>query len=131
MGLDFPAGRELEALASEYHGKLPKRRVTVRDGACSLSGVENIAAKLYAEDGDKIRVAAFVFDFIERTLAEMGRAAIEKYGKCPLLFAGGVMSNKLMRQGLGERFEAYFSEPQFSADNAAGIALLCHRKTKI
>ena len=128
LGLDFPAGRAMEALASEYKGRLPKYKVTVRDGACSLSGIENISAKLYAEDQDRTRVAAFVFDFVERTLCEMGKWAIEKYGNMPVLFAGGVMSNKLMRCGLGKNFEAYFSEPEFSADNAAGIALLCRRK---
>ena len=128
MGLDFPAGRAMEALAADYVGKIPRYKVTVRDGACSLSGVENIASKLYAENGDKKRVAAFVFDFVERTLCEMGKWATEKYGNMPVLFAGGVMSNRLMRKGLSENFEAYFSEPEFSADNAAGIALLCRRK---
>ena len=44
-----------------------------------------------------------------------------------MLFAGGVMSNKLMRKAFSDRFEAYFAEPAFSADNAAGIALLCRR----
>ena len=43
----------------------------------------------------------------------------------PILFAGGVMSNKLMREYIRERFEAYFAEAEFSADNAAGVALLC------
>ncbi len=131
MGLDFPAGRAMEALASEYEGRLPKYKVTVRGGACSLSGIENISAKLYAEDNDKTRVAAFVFDFVERTLCNMGKWAIEKYGKMPVLFAGGVMSNKLMRKGLSDNFEAYFSEPEFSADNAAGIALLCRKNLTV
>ena len=45
-----------------------------------------------------------------------GDRYIDKYGNMPVLFAGGVMSNKLMRCGLGKNFEAYFSEPEFSAD---------------
>ena len=52
---------------------------------------------------------------------------IEKYGDMPIIFAGGVMSNVLMRERLCRSFEAYFSEPAFSADNAAGVALLCKK----
>ena len=125
MGLAFPCGRELEALAAQYPHKTEKKRICVKDGHCSLSGVENIAKKLYDESQDPKRVAAFVFDFICRTLVEMAEQIIEKYGKMPVLFAGGVMSNKLMRAELGKKFDAYFAGPEFSADNAAGVALLC------
>jgi N6-L-threonylcarbamoyladenine synthase len=43
-----------------------------------------------------------------------------------VLYAGGVMSNKLMRPLLSDnkKYKAYFAEPQFSADNAAGIAIM-------
>ncbi len=128
MGLSFPCGRELEALATAYHGKLPKHPITVRDGRCSLSGVENLALRMLSEGRSREEVAAFVFDFVERTLSAMGEQIMERYGKSPVLFAGGVMSNRLMRGGLSRRFDAAFSEPEFSADNAAGIALLCRRK---
>ena len=125
MGLTFPCGRELEALAQSYSGKIYKHPITVRDGNCSLSGVENIAVKLYSQTEDKPMVAAFVFDFIEKTLTKMTEAAMEKYGEAPVLYAGGVMSNRIMRSGLSKKFDAHFAEPAFSADNAAGIALLC------
>ena len=128
MGLSFPCGRELESLASAYSGKIPNHPVTVRDGRCSLSGVENLALKMLSEGRSKEEVAAFVFRFIERTLGAMGEQVMEKYGVMPVLFAGGVMSNRLMRKRLSERFDAAFSEPEFSADNAAGIALLCRKK---
>ena len=128
MGLSFPAGREMEGLAAEYMGKIYKHPVCVREGRCSLSGGENIAAKIYGRDGDRQATAAFVFDFICRTLLSMGEYAESIYGKVPVLFAGGVMSNRLMRQRLSSRFEAYFSEPELSSDNAAGIALLTQRK---
>ena len=35
------------------------------------------------------------------------------------------MSNKIMRAERTSRFDACFAEPEFSADNAAGVALLC------
>lgn len=127
MGLSFPCGRELEALAARYQGKIYRHPVCVRDGRCSLSGVENIALRLWKESADAPAVAAFVFDFVGKTLLTMGEQLEERYGKMPVLFAGGVMSNQLMRKRLSERFDASFAEPQFSADNAAGIALLCRR----
>ena len=124
MGLSFPAGREMEKLASEFKGKIYSHPVCVREGRCSMSGAENIAKKLYEKDGDRSAVAAFVFDFIRKTLEAMGKYGEETYGRSPVLFAGGVMSNKLMREKLDKSFEAYYAEPQFSADNAAGVALL-------
>ena len=125
LGLNFPAGRELENLAKVYQGSFEKRKISVIDCRCNLSGVENIAKKLYDNGADKEMVAAFTFDFIQRTLCEMATQALEKYGDMPILFAGGVMSNKLMRGAISKRFEAYYAEPEFSADNAAGVALLC------
>ena len=127
LGLDFPCGAALERLALEYEGKLPSARISVKCGSCNLSGLENMALKLYQSEMDKPLVAAFVFDFIRRTLAEMAKQIMNEYGKMPVLFAGGVMSNKYMREKLSEQLDACFSEPAFSADNAAGIALLCKR----
>ena len=124
LGLDFPAGRELEKLASSYKGTIEKKKVTVKDCRCNLSGVENIAKKLYEQGESKEKVAAFTFDFVQRTLCEMASQILQKYGEMPILFAGGVMSNKLMRKAICKKFEAYFAEPEFSADNAAGVALL-------
>lgn len=130
MGLSFPCGREMELLASEYKGKVLKHPVCVRGAKCSLSGAENIALRIYGQNNDKSEAAAFVFDFVCRTLVAMGKGMEKLYGKRRVLFAGGVMSNKLMRQRLSDNFEAYYSEPQFSADNAAGIALLAGKQYK-
>ena len=132
MGIDFPCGRELERIALGFCGKVPKSRVVVRQNngmiECNLSGIENIAKNMYEKDGDKGAVAAYVFACVRDTLCAMGLEAIFKYGDMPVLFAGGVMSNRLMRKALSENFRAYFAEPEFSADNAAGIALLCREK---
>ncbi len=128
LGLDFPCGARLEELAAAYSGRIDRHSVCVRDGVCSLSGAENLAAKIYKETEDKGAVAAFVFDFICRTLTAMCEDIIKKYGNLPVIFAGGVMSNHLMRKNLSEKFDAYFADGAFSADNAAGIALLCRQE---
>ncbi len=128
MGLKFPCGAALEELAKEFDGKVHKHRVCVNDCICSLSGVENISDKLYTQTNDRAAVAVFVFDFICNTLTEMCTQLTNKYGNMPIVFAGGVMSNSIMRRSLSEKFEAYFSEPEFSADNAAGVALICRNR---
>jgi N6-L-threonylcarbamoyladenine synthase len=53
---------------------------------------------------------------------------IEKFGAMPVLFAGGVMSNSIIKKSLTNKFNAVFAEPLFSTDNAAGIAYLTFRK---
>ena len=130
MGMKFPAGREMEALAGRFEGKIHKHPVSVKDGRCSLSGAENIALRLRENEGDAA-AAAFVFDFICRTLCAMRDEAFSKHGKRSVVYAGGVMSNRIMRKALADGCDAYFAEPEFSADNAAGIALLCRERDKI
>ena len=129
MGLSFPCGPALELLAKENTKKVPKPRVCVKEGTCNLSGLENMALKLLADTGDKSLAAAFVLEFIAETLAKMTAWGREQYPDIPVLFAGGVMSNRLIAENICKRFEnVYFSTPAFSADNAAGIALLCRAK---
>ncbi|MBQ7384566.1 MAG: peptidase M22 [Clostridia bacterium] len=128
LGLDFPCGAALERLAKNYGGKVFRPRISVREGKCNLSGLQNMAQTLFEKEKDREAVAAFVFDFICRTLIEMCGQLMAKYGEMPVLFAGGVMSNTYMRDMIRKELDAYFSEPAFSADNAAGIALLCREE---
>ena len=128
LGLDFPCGAALERLANGFEGKPQKVRVSVKDGYCNLSGIENKARALYESTGDKAATAALVFEAVCDNLIAMTKQIMEKYGDSPVLFAGGVMSNTYMREKLRAKFDAYFSEPAYSADNAAGIALLCRQR---
>ncbi len=41
-----------------------------------------------------------------------------------MVFSGGVMSNSILRQELEGRFACSFASPEFSADNAAGTAII-------
>jgi N6-L-threonylcarbamoyladenine synthase len=132
MGLRFPCGPALEELAKQNTKKVPKPRICVRDGICNLSGLENLAGKLYRESGDAVLTAAYVLAFIGDTLTRMTEHLLEKYPNTPVLYAGGVMSNKLMRTSLSKFCKtngsrAYFAEPAFSADNAVGTSLLACR----
>ena len=130
MGLKFPCGREIESLADQYNGKINKPRICVKNGKCNLSGLENIAEKLFNETNDKIFVAAYVMNFIAQTLKKLTQDIREEYPDIPILYAGGVMSNKYLQNELSRFDKTYFATPEFSADNAAGIALLTYRSNK-
>lgn len=127
MGLQFPCGKEMERLADAFGGKIPKPRISVKNGNCNLSGLQNLAEKLWRESGDRGAVSSFVLEFIGETLRVMTAQLDEKYPDLPIVYAGGVMSNRRLQAKLGARADTYFAEPAFSADNAAGIALLCRK----
>ena len=128
MGLDFPCGREMEQLAAQNQKKLPKPRICVRDGVCNLSGLQNLAEKLWRESNDRALVSAYVLSFVAETLSAMTAHLDTQYSHIPVVYAGGVMSNRLIQARLAKRPNTFFSEPQFSADNAAGVALLCRKR---
>lgn len=125
LGLDFPCGMKLEALAKANSEKIQRDGVSVKDCECNLSGLENRAEKLIKEGKSPEYVAAYTFDFIGRTLISLTKNAHLKYGGCPVLYAGGVMSNSIIKDMIKKSgFDARFAEPRFSSDNAAGCALL-------
>ena len=76
-------------------------------------------------------IARFCLLSILAALTGMAGELRRTLGPLPLVFAGGVMSNRLLRQALEERFGGCFAPPAFSADNAAGVAWLCARKREI
>ncbi len=126
MGLRFPAGAQLESLALSYGEKPRREKLCVKGLSCNLSGLENKACKMYDDGQSKEAVAAFVIDFISRTLAKMTENLRDEYENIPIVYAGGVMSCGMIKRDLSKY--GSFALPAFSADNAAGIALLT-RKT--
>ena len=128
MGLAFPCGREIERLAAQWQGKLPPLRTCVRDGYCNLSGLQNLAEGIWKTHRDPAMVSAYVLAFVGKTLRELTAHLDASAPGIPVVYAGGVMSNRYLQELLSKRPNTYFAEPQFSADNAAGIALLCRRR---
>lgn len=127
LGMDFPSGKELEAFAARSV-KNYNPSVCVRDGKCCLSGLENLCKSMYENGESKENISKFCLDFVGKTLEKMTDYALDKYGDLPLIYAGGVMSDKIIKDRLSPKFKAKFAEPEFSADNAAGIAVLTYLK---
>lgn len=127
LGLDFPCGASLEALAKQNTEKIPKMNVCVDKTFCNLSGLQNKAEKLKKDGYGGAYIADYVIRFIAETVRQMTDGAM-KDERLPLLFSGGVSSNGYLKKYFTDMYGAYFAEPAFSSDNAAGTALITYQK---
>ena len=126
LGLAFPAGRALDAL---YREGEPGGcfRVKLEGLRFSLSGMEN-KVKAMAQAGEApCAVARFALDTVTDVVVRATRAAQEQYPGLPVLCSGGVASNSRLRQALVGQCGALFAQPEYSTDNAMGVAILTHR----
>ena len=128
MGLKFPAGPAMEMLALNNTEKFQKKKPCIKDLSINLSGLENMAKKIYHDTQNKELTSAFVLEYIADSLIGLCSTYEEMYGRANFVFAGGVMSNSIIKSKIQERFNASFAEPALSADNAVGIAYLTSRK---
>ena len=124
LGLPFPAGPALETLAMQAE-KEYRPRPTLRGCDCHLSGVENQCRDRVQKGEPAAEIARFCLDSVRAAIEGMTEALLTQYGDLPLVYAGGVMSNGMLRECLSRRFGGRFAPPLYSADNAAGIACLC------
>jgi len=127
LGLSFPAGPALERLALSC-AESTAYRPAMKGADCSLSGIENQCRAMHRKKTDAAMIAKYCITAICKTLERMTEVLLEDFPGLPLLFSGGVCSNAMLQTQLYERFGAYFAAPEYSADNAAGPALLCLRK---
>lgn len=124
MGLKFPCGKELETIAGDMPENVKPGKISVTGFDCNLSGLENKVTELISSGEDRQYVAAYVLSFVCAVIDRMAENAVAAYPGLPVIFSGGVMSNRFMKRRLSEKYGNYFAEPQFSCDNAAGIARL-------
>lgn len=122
LGLRFPAGPELTALAEQ--GEAQTIRSYVRGCNISFSGAET-AAKRFLEQGmPREDVAASAMKCIGKTLEKLIINAREETGLAPVLLFGGVMSSTYLRGFLQRRLpELQFAGIRYAADNACGLAM--------
>ncbi len=129
LGLQFPCGIELEKLALNSNIKY-KIKPTLKNLDCCLSGVENQCVTMHKNNISKEDIARYCLEYIKFTLLEMSKLAVEKYGEMPIVFAGGVMSNSIIREEVSDVLNCYFAKPEFSCDNAAGVALYTYLRSE-
>lgn len=127
LGLDFPAGKALDALAQTAKGTRQPFAVKANGLTFSLSGMEN-KVKALAEAGEEpSEIACFVLDTLAGVLQRVTAAAQNAYPGLPVLCSGGVASNTRLRYLLTELCQAVFSQPEYATDNAMGVAILTYR----
>ena len=127
LGLHFPCGKELEKLALSCTEKV-RARATLKGMDCCLSGGQNIAEKYLKEGKSPEFIARFAMEFVTSAVVGMSEKLKEQYGDLPFVYAGGVMSDSIIRENLQRRFDCVFAKPEFSSDNAAGTAVLAFIK---
>lgn len=129
LGLDFPCGKELDKLSQNSTASF-KIRPSMNGANPSLSGVENKAKKMFESNESPEDIARFVLSFVAQSVSAMLKEVCKQYGNLPIVFSGGVSSNSLLRDVIKKDFDAYFAQPEFSLDNAAGIAIYAYLKDK-
>ncbi len=122
LGLDFPCGAQLEKLAKASKAEF-KIRPVLKGLDCCLSGIENKCADMINGGAAAEDTARFCLEYIGSTVREMTCAALEKYGDMPVVFAGGVMSDQIIKKMILPVCDGYFAKPEYSCDNAVGVAL--------
>lgn len=130
LGLHFPCGKELEQLALQCDEKI-KTRPTLKELDCCLSGGQNIAEKYLKEGKSPAYIARFTMEFISSAIVGMSQRIREKYGNLDFVYAGGVMSDSIIRDELQSLHDCVFALPEFSGDNAAGTAVLASVKDRL
>lgn len=123
LGLSFPAGKELDALAQKSNSE-DRFEPKLEGLSFSLSGVEHKVKQLIEKGAPPEDAAAFALRSLVSVIRRVTERAMEQYGDIPVLFSGGVASNTLIRRSLNG---ALFAEPRYSTDNALGVAILTYR----
>ena len=125
LNLPFPSGKHLDALSSQAQGR-EVFRVKCPGMEFSLSGVQNKVQQFHAKNGESAETAAFALRCVSNAVLQATQNALKEYPGLRVVFSGGVASNSMLRKQT-QQLNPIFSEPQFSTDNAMGVAVLAYR----
>ena len=125
LELPFPAGKHVDLLSKEALGR-ELFKVKCPGLEFSMSGVQNKVQQFYAQHKDKAETAAYALRCVIFAVRKATENALQMYPGLEVVFSGGVASNSMLRQAVAD-LNPVFSEPQYSTDNAMGVAVLTHR----
>lgn len=123
LELPFPAGKHLDSMAQEATGQ-DLFRVKCSGLEFSLSGVQNQVQNYYEKHHSPEETAAFAIRSVCNAVKIATDHARQVYPGLPVVFSGGVASNSMLRRMM---HDCIFAQPQFSTDNAMGVAILADR----
>ena len=125
LDLPFPAGNHLDEL-SKTANLTEVFKVKCPEMEFSLSGVQNKVQQFYAANDDAAETAAFALRCVSEAVYRATKNALKAYPGLPVVFSGGVASNSMLRTRLAD-LNPIFAQPQYSTDNAMGVAVLAER----
>lgn len=129
LGLKFPCGPALEQLALQSDSTA-YMQVKLKDGCCSLSGLQNQCAQMLKKGVSAPDIARYCLNSVAAVLSVMTKTAVT--GDTAVLYAGGVLSDLLIQDSLRRLpIQTAFAAPEFSCDNAAGIAIFAARRAML
>ncbi|MCL6451681.1 MAG: hypothetical protein K6T75_10350 [Acetobacteraceae bacterium] len=131
MGLAFPAGPALEALAASGRPRAVHLPEAVRGYRASFSGPHSAALRCLEAGAEPADVALAALDCLARTFGRILARAQEEVGLGRALVVGGVAANLHLRRALecrlagqGKELELGFPPPPLCTDSAVGPARL-------
>ena len=125
LELPFPAGKHVDALSKEAVMK-ETFKVKCPGLEFSLSGVQNKVQQFHEKHGIPAETAAYALRCVAGAVYQATKNALKAYPGLPVVFSGGVASNSMLREVIAP-LNPVFAQPQFSTDNAMGVAVLAHR----
>lgn len=125
LELPFPSGKHLDALSKTAYDKA-LFKVKCPGLEFSLSGVQNKVEQYHREHGDSAETAAYALRCVAHAVITATKNAKKQYPGLEVVFSGGVASNSMLRE-LTKPLKPVFAQPQYSTDNAMGVAILAHR----
>ena len=125
LELPFPSGKHIDALSKDAQMK-ETFKVKCPGLEFSLSGVQNKVQQFHEKHGIPAETAAYALRCVAGAVCKTTENALKEYSGMRVVFSGGVASNSMLRR-LTAQFDPIFSQPQYSTDNAMGVAVLAHR----
>ena len=125
LNLPFPSGKHLDSLSIAAQNS-DVFKVKCDNLTFSLSGVENKVRRYAEQYNDPSEAAGYTLRCICHTILKTSEEALRRYPGLPIVFSGGVASNSMLRSALAS-LQPIFAAPQYSTDNAMGVAIIAHR----
>ena len=125
LELPFPSGKHLDQL-SQAARMQEVFKVKCSAMEFSLSGVQNKVQQFHQKHAQAAETAGYALRCVATAVYQATVNARKAYPGLPVVFSGGVASNSLLRQVLTP-LSPIFAQPEFSTDNAMGVAVLTMR----
>ena len=124
LELPFPAGKHVDVL-SKNATETDLFKVKCPGMEFSLSGVQN-KVEQYHRSHSPEETAGYALRCVCHAVYQATVNALKEYPGLEVVFSGGVASNSMLREKIAP-LNPVFCKPEFSTDNAMGVAVLASR----